>query len=56
MRALQERLHGQGFTYVTVNGVYDDRTRRGVAQLQSDRSIKGDPKGTYGPATRSAFG
>lgn len=55
VRALQERLHGQGFTYVTVNGVYDDRTRRGVAQLQSDRGIEGDPEGTYGPATRSAF-
>lgn len=55
VRALQERLHGQGFTYVTVNGVYDDRTRRGVAQLQSDRSIKGDPTGVYGPATRAAF-
>ncbi|EDX25811.1 peptidoglycan-binding protein [Streptomyces sp. CJ_13] len=56
MRALQERLHGQGFTYVVVNGVYDGRTRRGVAQLQSDRGISGDPQGVYGPATRAAFG
>ncbi|MFD3546665.1 peptidoglycan-binding protein [Streptomyces sp. NPDC058655] len=54
--ALQERLYGQGFTYVSVTGVYDERTRRGVAQLQRDRSIKGDPKGAYGPATRAAFG
>ncbi|MFJ5631280.1 peptidoglycan-binding protein [Streptomyces goshikiensis] len=56
VRALQERLHGQGFTYVVVNGVYDGPTRRGVAQLQSDRGISGDPQGVYGPATRAAFG
>ncbi|MFE3996515.1 peptidoglycan-binding protein [Streptomyces goshikiensis] len=56
VRALQERLHGQGFTYVEVNGVYDGPTRRGVAQLQSDRGIGGDPQGVYGPATRAAFG
>lgn len=55
MRALQERLYGQGFTYVSPTGVYDDQTRRGVAQLQRDRDIKGDPKGVYGPATRAAF-
>ncbi|MFD3680493.1 peptidoglycan-binding protein, partial [Streptomyces sp. NPDC058613] len=55
VRALQQRLHGQGFTYVTVNGVYDAQTRRGVAQLQSDRGIEGDPKGIYGPATQAAF-
>ncbi|MFD9406026.1 peptidoglycan-binding protein [Streptomyces sp. NPDC059989] len=53
---LQERLYGQGFTYVSVTGVYDGQTRRGVAQLQSDRGITGDPKGVYGPATRAAFG
>ncbi|MFG2710815.1 peptidoglycan-binding protein [Streptomyces goshikiensis] len=56
VRALQERLYGQGFTYVEVNGVYDGRTRRGVAQLQSDRGISGDARGVYGPATRAAFG
>ncbi|MEU9414860.1 peptidoglycan-binding protein [Streptomyces sp. NPDC048272] len=56
VRALQERLLGQGFTYVSTTGVYDGQTRRGVAQLQSDRSITGDPKGVYGPATRAAFG
>ncbi|MFG2874434.1 peptidoglycan-binding protein [Streptomyces sp. NPDC048337] len=56
VRRLQELLFGQGFTYVTVNGVYDGQTRRGVAQLQSDRGITGDPKGVYGPATRAAFG
>lgn len=55
VRALQERLYGQGFTYVSPTGVYDDQTRRGVAQLQRDRDIKGDPKGVYGPATRAAF-
>lgn len=53
---LQARLQGQGFTYVSVTGVYDGQTRRGVAQLQSDRGITGDPKGVYGPATRAAFG
>ncbi|MBT2480593.1 peptidoglycan-binding protein [Streptomyces sp. ISL-94] len=53
---LQARLFGQGFTYVSVTGVYDGQTRRGVAQLQSDRGITGDPKGVYGPATRAAFG
>ncbi|MFF3014271.1 peptidoglycan-binding protein [Streptomyces sp. NPDC057939] len=56
VRDLQERLHGQGFTYVSTTGVYDAQTERGVAQLQRDRSIKGDPHGVYGPATRAAFG
>ncbi|GGZ72244.1 hypothetical protein GCM10010371_35080 [Streptomyces subrutilus] len=56
VRALQERLQGQGFTYVSVTGLYDDRTRRGAARLQSDRGITGDPEGVYGPATRAAFG
>ncbi|MGI5448221.1 peptidoglycan-binding domain-containing protein [Streptomyces sp. CA-243310] len=55
VRALQERLHGQGFTYVSTTGMYDEQTRRGVAQLQGDRSITGDPRGVYGPATRAAF-
>ncbi|MFD8984403.1 peptidoglycan-binding protein [Streptomyces sp. NPDC059564] len=55
VRALQERLYGQGFTYVSPTGVYDNQTRRGVAQLQRDRDIKGDPNGVYGPATRAAF-
>ncbi|MEU6865748.1 peptidoglycan-binding domain-containing protein [Streptomyces sp. NPDC046876] len=54
--ALQQRLYGQGFTYVSVTGVYDGQTKRGVAQLQRDRDIKGDPTGVYGPATRAAFG
>ncbi|MCX5409114.1 peptidoglycan-binding protein [Streptomyces sp. NBC_00335] len=53
--ALQERLHAQGFTYVSLTGVYDEQTRRGVHQLQQNRSIKGDPPGIYGPATRAAF-
>ncbi|MGW6710134.1 peptidoglycan-binding domain-containing protein [Streptomyces sp. NPDC054956] len=52
---LQERLYAQGFTYVSVTGVYDGQTRRGVLQLQQNRSIKGDPQGIYGPATRAAF-
>ena len=56
VRALQERLHGQGFTYVSVTGEYDSQTKRGVAQLQRDRDIKGDQPGVYGPATRAAFG
>ncbi|GAA0320079.1 hypothetical protein GCM10010302_69100 [Streptomyces polychromogenes] len=54
--ALQERLYGQGFTYVRVTGVYDGQTKRAVSQLQRDRDIKGDPNGVYGPATRAAFG
>ncbi|WP_327130914.1 peptidoglycan-binding protein [Streptomyces sp. NBC_01343] len=56
VRALQERLYAQGFTYVPVTGEYDSQTRRGVAQLQRDRDIKGDQPGVYGPATRAAFG
>ncbi|WP_329105625.1 peptidoglycan-binding domain-containing protein [Streptomyces sp. NBC_01439] len=56
VRALQELLHGQGFTYVSVTGVYDSQTKRGVGQLQRDRSIKGDPPGVYGPATQAAMG
>lgn len=55
VRALQQRLHAQGFTYVSLTGVYDEQTRRGVSQLQQNRSIKGDPPGVYGPATRAAF-
>ncbi|MFJ8164404.1 peptidoglycan-binding protein [Streptomyces sp. NPDC096136] len=56
VRALQERLYGQGFTYVRPTGVYDGQTKRGVSQLQRDRDIKGDPNGVYGPATQAAFG
>lgn len=56
VRALQEFLLGQGFTYVSVTGVYDGQTKRGVSQLQRDRDIKGDPQGIYGPATRAALG
>ncbi|MGZ9929108.1 peptidoglycan-binding domain-containing protein [Streptomyces sp. NC-S4] len=56
VRALQQLLHGQGFTYVSVTGVYDSQTKRGVGQLQRDRSIKGDPPGVYGPATQAAMG
>ncbi|MFZ3467523.1 peptidoglycan-binding protein [Streptomyces sp. 4.24] len=56
VRTLQQRLYGQGFTYVEVNGVYDDQTRRGVAQLQSDRGLTGDPSGIYGPHTRAQSG
>ncbi|WP_327412258.1 peptidoglycan-binding domain-containing protein [Streptomyces sp. NBC_01233] len=53
--ALQEMLYGQGFTYVSVTGVYDGQTKRGVSQLQRDRSVKGDPQGVYGPATQAAM-
>ncbi|MGW6871430.1 peptidoglycan-binding domain-containing protein [Streptomyces xanthophaeus] len=56
VRVLQERLHGQGFTYVSTTGVFDSQTKRGVAQLQRDRGIKGDQPGVYGPATQAAFG
>ncbi|WP_371614470.1 peptidoglycan-binding protein [Streptomyces sp. NBC_00454] len=55
VRTLQGRLYAQGFTYVSVTGVYDEQTRRGVTQLQQNRSIKGDPQGVYGPNTRAAF-
>ncbi|MFF4444032.1 peptidoglycan-binding protein [Streptomyces sp. NPDC001502] len=55
VRALQELLRGQGFTYVSVTGVYDNQTKRGVGQLQRDRSLKGDPPGVYGPATQAAM-
>ncbi|MFF3620655.1 peptidoglycan-binding protein [Streptomyces sp. NPDC002467] len=55
VRALQEFLLGQGFTYVSVTGVYDGQTKRGVSQLQRDRDIKGDPQGVYGPATQAAL-
>ncbi|MER5414750.1 peptidoglycan-binding domain-containing protein [Streptomyces virginiae] len=55
VRALQELLYRQGFTYVSVNGVYDSQTKRGVGQLQRDRSIKGDSPGVYGPATQAAM-
>ncbi|MFD7624966.1 peptidoglycan-binding protein [Streptomyces sp. NPDC059851] len=54
--ALQQRLYEQGFTYVNVSGVYDGQTKRGVAQLQRDRDVQGDPTGVYGPATRASLG
>ncbi|MEU9131146.1 peptidoglycan-binding protein [Kitasatospora sp. NPDC048540] len=53
--ALQDLLFGQGFTYVTRTGRFDEATRRGTAQLQSDRGITGDPSGVYGPNTRAAL-
>ncbi|MFD6225595.1 peptidoglycan-binding protein [Streptomyces sp. NPDC060232] len=56
VRALQEMLYRQGFTYVSVTGVYDGQTKRGVGQLQRDRSITGDPQGVYGPNTQAAMG
>lgn len=55
VRTLQGRLYAQGFTYVSVTGVYDEQTRRGVTQFQQNRGIKGDPQGVYGPATQAAF-
>ncbi|MDJ0383115.1 peptidoglycan-binding domain-containing protein [Streptomyces sp. G-G2] len=55
VRALQEQLFAQGFTYVSASGTYDDGTRRGVAQFQRDRGLTGDPSGVYGPATRAAM-
>ncbi|MER7722651.1 peptidoglycan-binding domain-containing protein [Streptomyces sp. NPDC096323] len=51
---VQQLLLRQGFTYVTVTGINDDATTRGVAQFQRDRSLTGDPPGAYGPATRTA--
>ncbi|MFJ7205808.1 peptidoglycan-binding protein [Streptomyces sp. NPDC098789] len=56
VRSLQQRLYGQGFTFVPVDGVYGEQTRLGVAKLQSDRGLTGDPSGIYGPHTRAAFG
>ncbi|WP_229851540.1 peptidoglycan-binding protein [Streptomyces roseolus] len=55
MTRLQQLLFGQGFTYVTTTGTYDKATRRGVAQLQSDRGLSGDPEGVYGPDTRASL-
>ncbi|WP_078968460.1 MULTISPECIES: peptidoglycan-binding domain-containing protein [unclassified Streptomyces] len=52
---LQQLLFGQGFTYVTVNGTYDEATRRGVTQLQKDRGLSGDPDGVYGPVSRASL-
>ncbi|MFE6222738.1 MULTISPECIES: peptidoglycan-binding domain-containing protein [unclassified Streptomyces] len=52
---LQQLLFGQGFTYVTTTGTYDKATRRGVAQLQRDRGLSGDPEGVYGPDTRASL-
>ncbi|MET3986938.1 peptidoglycan-binding domain-containing protein [Streptomyces sp. PvR034] len=56
VRALQERLFAQGFTFVSLTGVYDEQTRRGVVKFQSDRGLTGDPTGVYGPQTRAAMG
>ncbi|MEV8532496.1 peptidoglycan-binding protein [Streptomyces sp. NPDC051211] len=52
---LQQALFGQGFTYVSVTGRYDEATKRGVRQFQRDRSLRGDPSGVFGPHTRAAL-
>jgi hypothetical protein len=52
---LQNLLFGQGLTYVSATGVYDDATVRGVEQVQSDRSLSCDPRGVYGACTRAAL-
>lgn len=53
---LQQFLFLQGFTFVRVTGTYDDATVRGVAKLQSDRGITGDPSGVFGPNTAARVG
>jgi hypothetical protein len=55
VRRLQQLLFAQGFTYVSVTGVYDDATVRGVTQLQQDRGLACDPRGVYGPCTRASL-
>lgn len=52
---LQRLLFAQGFTYVSLTGVYDDATVRGVTQVQRDRGLTCDPIGVYGPCTRAAM-
>ncbi|WP_432037440.1 peptidoglycan-binding domain-containing protein [Streptomyces cucumeris] len=51
---LQQFLFGQGFTYVSASGVFDEATVRGVAQYQRNRGITGDPSGVFGPATSAS--
>ncbi|MBL1098317.1 peptidoglycan-binding domain-containing protein [Streptomyces coffeae] len=51
---LQQVLFGQGFTYVSATGVFDDATLRGVVQYQRNRGITGDPLGVFGPVTRAS--
>ena len=55
VRELQHLLFDQGFTYVSMTGVYDAATVRGVTQLQQDRGLTCDPRGVYGPCTRAAL-
>ena len=55
VRELQQLLFTQGFTYVSVTGVYDAATVRGVTQVQQDRGLTCDPRGVYGPCTRAAL-
>jgi hypothetical protein len=52
---LQRLLFAQGFTYVSLTGVYDDATVRGVTQVQDNRGLDCDPHGVYGPCTRAAL-
>ncbi|MEZ0069603.1 hypothetical protein ABIA32_005650 [Streptacidiphilus sp. MAP12-20] len=52
---MQQLLFDQGFTYVSVTGVYDDATTRGVTQFQSDRGLSADPPGVYGPQSRASL-
>lgn len=54
VKRLQQFLHGQGFTYVSATGLFDDATLRGVVQYPHGRSITGDPRGVFGPATRAS--
>jgi hypothetical protein len=53
-RRHRRRLAGQRRSVVSVTGVFDDTTTRGVAQYQRNRSITGDPPGVFGPVTRAS--
>ncbi|MGZ9932314.1 peptidoglycan-binding protein [Streptomyces sp. NC-S4] len=52
---LQYRLRELGLYEGRVNGAYNQRVTDAVASYQRSRRINGDPRGSYGPATRAAL-
>ncbi|WP_222946976.1 peptidoglycan-binding domain-containing protein [Streptomyces sp. TRM49041] len=52
---LQHRLRELGLYSGPMHGRYDKNVEQSVATYQADRSITGDPRGTYGTTTRASL-
>ncbi|MFB9393977.1 peptidoglycan-binding protein [Streptomyces coeruleoprunus] len=55
VRDLQHRLRELGLYSGPLHGQYDNNVERAVAAYQERRGISGDPRGVYGPATRTSL-